>query len=126
MRKALLYLWQLPQLIVSLLMIAFYRKKPKRCERCGMSVFRVDVKGRAFSLGPVVFCPEKVHEEILKHEIGHSYQSLYLGPLYLLIVGLPSVLLYLRYHLGHHDSDWYHSRYPEKWADDIIKKKQEV
>ena len=32
-----------------------------------------------------------------KHEYGHSRQSLYLGPLYLIIIGLPSALFFIMY-----------------------------
>ena len=31
-------------------------------------------------------------DEILRHEYGHTYQSLMLGPLYPLVIGLPSMI----------------------------------
>lgn len=31
-------------------------------------------------------------EETLKHEYGHSIQSKILGPLYLIVIGLPSLM----------------------------------
>ena len=33
---------------------------------------------------------EKVYQKILVHEYGHSIQSLILGPLYLIVIGIPS------------------------------------
>ena len=47
------------------------------------------------SLGKFIFVPEwkkNVDSFILSHEYGHSLQSLILGPAYLPLVGLPSLL----------------------------------
>ena len=43
------------------------------------------------SLGLFVFL-SKGREDVLPHEFGHSIQSLILGPLYLLVIGLPSII----------------------------------
>ncbi len=60
--------------------------------------------GGSMSLGMFLFLgkvlpdtapPEWIHEaeqRILVHEFGHSIQSLILGPLYLIVIGLPSIL----------------------------------
>jgi hypothetical protein len=58
-------------------------------------------------------------ENTAKHEHGHQIQSLYFGFLYLLIIGLPSVLNNIRSRIANKDSKWYYSRYPEKWADKL-------
>ena len=55
---------------------------------------------KAVSLGLFVFIggpidaatPAQVDGQLLAHEYGHTIQSLILGPLYLLVIGLPSVL----------------------------------
>lgn len=60
-------------------------------------------RGDALSLGKFIFLPSNGAEgeeelgkvvlpELIEHEYGHSIQSLILGPLYLLLVGLPSVI----------------------------------
>lgn len=53
-------------------------------------------KDAGVSLGRFIFVPkntEKHAEEfLLDHEYGHSIQSLILGPLYLLLVGAPSIM----------------------------------
>lgn len=36
--------------------------------------------------------PEEVKERLVVHEYGHSVQSLILGPLYLPVIGLPSII----------------------------------
>jgi len=58
-----------------------------------------------------------------KHEYGHTIQSMIFGPLYLIVVGLPSVMqniigvILLRRFDKHEYSYAYYNRYPEKWAD---------
>ena len=44
------------------------------------------------SLGLFIFVPRNPSEGILVHEYGHCIQSLILGPLYLPLVGVPSLL----------------------------------
>lgn len=51
------------------------------------------------------------------HEYGHTRQSLYLGPLYLFVVGLPSLLWAAFWNPGMKAS--YYSFYTEKWADKL-------
>lgn len=48
------------------------------------------------------------------HEYGHCRQSLYLGPLYLLVIGLPSLIWAALYKPG---KGSYYDFYTEKWAD---------
>lgn len=52
---------------------------------------------------------------VLCHEWGHTRQSLYLGWLYLLIIGLPSLIWASLYDYGWKMS--YYDFYTEKWAD---------
>ena len=59
-------------------------------------------------------------ERLLVHEYGHTIQSLVLGPLYLLVIGLPSVLwASLPYYdkKRRKENISYYSFYTEKWAD---------
>lgn len=44
------------------------------------------------SLGMFIFVPADAPRRLLVHEYGHTVQSAMLGPLYLLVVGLPSLL----------------------------------
>ena len=62
----------------------------------------------------------KLPERILIHEYGHTIQSLILGPLFLLVAGLPSLLWCAlpwckKMRKSKHIS--YYSFYTEKWAD---------
>ncbi len=55
----------------------------------------------------------------IKHEFGHSKQSLYLGPLYLLLVGIPSFLMSMLTILHILRPDRYYKRWPENWANSL-------
>ncbi|MBP3371150.1 MAG: hypothetical protein J6L88_01335 [Clostridia bacterium] len=53
-------------------------------------------KQTSLSLGPFLFVAEHLdgerYEHILQHEFGHTIQSLVLGPLYLILIGVPSFI----------------------------------
>lgn len=44
------------------------------------------------SLGQYLFVHREADDLLVRHELGHSRQSLLLGPIYLVIVGLPSLI----------------------------------
>ena len=57
-------------------------------------------------------------ENTKNHEYGHTIQSNFLGPLFLIIIGLPSIIwagCFDRYRRKHNIS--YYQFYTEKWAD---------
>ena len=92
---------------------------------------RVFVRSRlsAVSLGHFVFWTTGENRWFLHdrhtraHEYGHTFQSRILGPLYLPLVGVPSVLRVL-YAIAHREltgERWlgYFDGYPERWADEL-------
>ena len=113
--EILLWIWQAPQNIVGLVFRIFYPVRP--------ILFRgvdVVVDGRfpgGISLGRtiVVKRPFPDNFDTLRHEYGHTRQSLYLGPFYLFVVGIPS-LLWAWYWTPARGVSYY-SFYTEKWAD---------
>lgn len=122
--KVLLAIWQLPQVLIALLlMIIFKDKEAFTNPDTNLTVTNINTHrafgGSCFSLGPVIFTCKDCNLEIIKHETGHSKQSLYLGPLYLLAVAIPSVVLFITRKIGKKDKVWYHSHYPENWADKL-------
>ena len=79
------------------------------------------------SLGLFIFAPANASEGFLSHEYGHCLQSLILGPLYLLAVGLPSLLwagLPVFKKLRARRKTSYYSFYTERWADALAKIKR--
>jgi len=96
---------------------------------CAITVYLTGKRQFGVSLGVFIFVPaSEIHyqsERIRKHESGHCPQSAGLGPLYLLVAGIPSVarVLYSRWMVKRkrwtevYAEKWYVSGYPERWAD---------
>ena len=62
----------------------------------------------------------KWHSEYLAHEYGHTIQSHKLGPLYLFVIGAPSLIwagCFEKYRIKHNKS--YYSFFTERWADKL-------
>lgn len=57
-------------------------------------------------------------EKMQKHEWGHTLQNFVLGPLYLFVIGIPSIV-WATFFKGYRKKNGisYYSFYPEKWAD---------
>ena len=71
----------------------------------------------SLSLGIFIFLGSD-DERILKHEYGHSIQSLILGPFYLLVIGIPSLIwnvCFNTYRVKRNRN--YYKFYTERWAD---------
>jgi len=130
MKKILIYVWQLPQHLLGLLLIKTTGAGKK--ETSGITWYLFDKNlnwlTRFFSgvsLGRYILLPYK-NETTVKHEYGHSVQSLYLGWFYLLLAGIPSAVFNNLWDRVFHKSwtredrnKWYYGRYPEKWADKL-------
>ena len=67
------------------------------------------------SLGDFVYLRPPVYERMARHEYGHCLQSRLLGPLYLPLIGLPSLLWAIWWHPGRPIG--YYTFYTERWAD---------
>ena len=126
MRRALYILWQclwgFPQSLVGAVIFLLNLRRPHRLYH-GAVVTEWKYKS-SVSLGLFVFLAaaksSEAQQRILVHEYGHTVQSLVLGPLYLLAVGLPSVLwagLPQMKVLRRKKNISYYSVYPERWAD---------
>lgn len=91
-KNAALWVWQAPQNIVGLITYNCY-KGYEVCtkETCGDCI-RCKVANNmpgGITLGNYIIVNNVKH---LNHELGHTRQSKILGPLYLLVIGLPSAL----------------------------------
>ena len=80
--------WGLPQTLAGLAVYLAHRNS----EHYDYGAARVTVWDRkdGVSLGKFIFAPDD--ESMISHEYGHTKQSLLLGPLYLPVIGLPSML----------------------------------
>ena len=110
MKNILLYLWQLPQNLLGLVVIAFTRADKKG------DIYHTDGYRFGVSLGSYIIFGGFFNATDKKHEQGHQKQSLYLGWLYLLVIGLPSVIGNLLNRVI--DFDYYKQPW-EAWADKL-------
>jgi len=85
-----LVLWQLPQYVLGLVLLLFVR--PFKDSKEGISYWYHPRFPGGISLGSIIIVRCSPDVRLVKHEHGHSRQSLMFGPLYLLVVGLPSIL----------------------------------
>ncbi len=122
MKLLVTFIWQLPQNLVGLLLIWWYGRK--RVQRSGgglkETVMIWTVKGMpgAISLGNIVLMSPACRDNMqtVCHELGHCKQSVILGPLYLIVIGLPSLLWAVTHHHIAQKRSYYWF-YTERWAD---------
>ena len=121
----LLAVWQLPQILLGLIMLAIFRNKTTYTNPYNhITVWNINCHyafGNAcFSTGPfIVTCNGYVDDEILRHETGHSLQSVLLGWFYHILVSIPSVCLFWYKKINKKDQKWYYAHYPESWANKL-------
>ena len=112
-------LWTLPQQIIGFIGYLIFRKGYKR-DYHGAKVVEVPNKYGSISLGNFIFVSDASNEETIKHEYGHTRQSYRLGWLYLLIIGIPSIIwagCFEGYRKKHGVS--YYDFFTEKWANKL-------
>ena len=90
MKNILLYIWQLPQNIIGLFIILFINGEVKH-KFNNITYYYYDPFPGGISLGNYLILGSQ-HSQSIKHEYGHAIQSRLLGPLYLLIIGIPSLI----------------------------------
>ena len=123
----LLFIWQLPQHLIGLFII--YVTKAQHhyfINNDFKKVFPYWTSARfngGVSLGKYIIMQDGINKDTILHERGHSLQSLRIGWLYLILVGIPSAIFNIWDRLFHkkwtliESYNWYYNRYPEKWAD---------
>lgn len=130
-KTGILYMWQLPQHLLALAIIGIFRAKPVHLAN-KIVYYQIPIN-MSFSLGKYIFIsqkwyilPDGKHDimderfvRLLYHEYGHSKQSLYLGWLYLLVIGIPSMTMNLLSKYRVLNPDKYYERWPESWADSL-------
>lgn len=125
-RTILQYTWELPQTLLGevVLMIGrFYAAKWQTTDYKDVRLHRSAIRW-GVSLGRHIILGNNYSDETIKHEYGHTRQSLFLGPVYLLVVGLPSITMNIisqisyKYGKGEFSRNYY-NRWPENWADKL-------
>ena len=129
LRLAAALAWEAPQTLLGAanLGMELARRGVARITREDGRVFVELRASRAVSLGHFVFWSTvdsafvRVNPDNRRHEYGHALQSRLLGPLYLPVVGVPSVLRVAyaaaQYVVTRKPWEGYYDGFPESWAD---------
>lgn len=117
-KEVLLYIWQLPQNILGLLFLLFIKGEERKTTDNITFYYCKNFRG-GISLGKYIIL-NSCNKTTVRHEYGHCIQSKMLGWLYLIVIGLPSLI-----HAGIHKyncspSKSYYHFYTEKWADKLM------
>lgn len=129
--NSLRYLWQLPQNLLGFILFQIYSVDCLCLEvpyRDVHILYSEKMRG-GISLGQYIMLPWRYRgdyktgsyiEKTIKHEYGHTRQSLRLGWLYLIIIGLPSITwAWLHSNFKRFSTVDYYSFYTEKNADKL-------
>jgi hypothetical protein len=111
----LLFIWQLPQNIVALVMLPFLGKLELISYKKMCWAFKCTKMTGGISLGNFVYLDYTLSNNqasIMHEQEGHTVDSKILGPLYLFIIGIPSIM----WAWFGPDYICYYNFYTEKWA----------
>ena len=126
-RNLILFIWQLPQHIVALIYFGYLVMMCKDLgvdSRYKQAIVIPCVMRGAVTLGNYVFVGlNSEYRKTVKHELGHTIQSKILGPLYLIVIGIPSITYCgLRRLFPSLRKKNYYDFYTEKWANNLSEK----
>lgn len=109
-----LYLWQLPQNLLGLAMLLVLTGETRH-KLSDIRFYYLKTFPGGITLGEYIIIGTE-QDVMVRHEFGHVIWSRILGPLYLLVIGLPSIVWAgLHGHVAPRKSyDWF---YTERWAD---------
>lgn len=112
----LLWIWQLPQNLCGLLIKLYFKGEKKMLKQRGTAFYVAPTMNGGISLGNYIFISVKSgdREPVYDHEFGHCIQSRILGPFYVLVVGIPSLV-----HAMCCSKENYYHFYTEKWANKL-------
>ena len=122
------WVWQLPQNLLGIIwkrikkesVITFISNDDIRSVDAEAYLMKA---GGAVTLGKYVFISQTYRDQgmTIKHECGHVKQSKMLGPLYLIVIGVSSILhAWLNDYIGCDEESDYSHFYTKKWADKLM------
>ena len=126
-RNLILFIWQLPRHLLAILYIGYLVMMCKDLgvdSRYKQAIVIPCVMRGAVTLGCYVFVGlNSEYRKTVKHELGHTIQSKILGPLYLIVIGIPSITYCgLRRIFPSLRKKNYYNFYTEKWANNLSEK----
>lgn len=121
MKDFLKFIWQFPQNLIALIYREYLNGKGVMLAieyYKGIIIYYTKDTVGNVSLGDSIFISATASSRIVKHEWGHTRQSLILGPLYLIVIGIPSVI-WTSIHKKIAPNTSYFDFFTEKWADKL-------
>ena len=129
MKKILLYIWQLPQILVALVILLWAKATKRVIKKVtpefgdGQTIYYVNGFGGGISLGEFIILAygySLMNGTVEHHEYGHCRQSRMLGWLYLIVIGIPSITwAALHRYDPKRPNSYYTDFYTERWADSL-------
>ena len=129
--RILTEIWQFPQHIIAyIIMLVNHKSIEPMVNKDGILYYLVDhLFNCGVSLGNYIFLDSNGNYNyiMVRHERGHQIQSLILGPLYLIVIGLPSIIgniinrIKYKYLKKYYNPDSYYKQPWEAWADKLGK-----
>jgi hypothetical protein len=122
MLRKFFVIWELPQILLATVLYAIMKKRIiQAMDYKNSKVYFVKDFPGGVSLSFIIFLNDidLNNQRAIKHEYGHTIQSLYLGWFYLFIVGVPSIIrakIWNHYKL---EDKKYYEGFPENWADSL-------
>ena len=123
LKEILLYIWQLPQNLLGLIIILFMKPYISKEKYRDITYIVSNKMSGGISLGNYIILSESHKDKVISqktwnHEWGHTRDSRIFGPLYLIIIGLPSLIWASIYgKLIPYTKNGYYKFYTEKRAD---------
>ena len=119
------YVWQLPQNLLGMLYKDCISDNIITRVNCDATDYECYLtrNGGGITLGRYIFVNQNYKDlsNVILHEIGHTKQSRILGPLYLIIIGIPSISWAgLRRLIPALKKINYYSFYTESWANKLM------
>ena len=125
MMSIIFWTWCFPQTLIGFLIYQFLKLRKKDSDfvyfKEAIVLIFPCLQNSFFSggsFGKYIILPVR-NLQTVKHEYGHLRQGLIFGPLYLFVVGIPSVFWNLLSRVLPHIKKTYYIRYPENWADKL-------
>lgn len=119
--EVLKFIWQLPQIMAAFIYFTYLDSKGGILSTCSYKDATIFIKrrhGGCVTLGDHIFLSPRVSDSTILHEYGHTRQSLMLGPLYLIVIGIPSII-WAAIHKKVAPGKSYYWLYTEKWANKL-------
>ena len=121
-KNLLMWLWQFPQNMLALCIEGILCEAAYREGIVGGNTMIYNDVLPTMSLGSYIFVDTMSSQKSIQHEVGHSKQSNILGPLYLIVIVIPSLLHNIVHYLcSKIGIKWnYYSFYTESWANKLV------